>query len=125
MGLNTQTYPFERLDARRAVAYALDRNALNRAAAQVLEKFGGGATVAEESVVTCQILPLNTPGYAPYCPHMRPDSDVIGQWAGPDLSKARELVVRSGTEGAPVSVGMSPCMGPIAKVVVKTLRDLE
>ena len=63
LALNTATYPFNHLDARRAVAYALDRDELNRAWVQ-----GRSGRPAE---VTCQILPPNTPGYAPYCPYTR------------------------------------------------------
>ncbi len=125
LALNTQTYPFKNPDARRAVAYALDRDALNRAAAAFAtgEEIHG-AGLAEEPVVTCQILPPNTPGYAPYCPYTRPGSGVIGEWAGPDLSRATALVDRSGTKGAEVTIGMSPCLDPIAKLVTDTLIDL-
>jgi hypothetical protein len=43
---------------------------------------------------------------------------------GPDLSLAADLVERSGTKGAEVTIGMSPCLDPTAKVVTDTLRDL-
>ena len=49
---------------------------------------------------------------------------MVGQWVGPDLSRATELVERSGTKGAEVTIGMSPCLDPTAKVVADTLRDL-
>jgi peptide/nickel transport system substrate-binding protein len=124
LALNADTYPFKNLDARRAVAYALDRDALNRAWAETAKnQAGGSGSVAERPVVTCQILPPNTPGYAPYCPHTRP-AEVVGQWEGPDLSRASELVRRSGTAGAEVTIGMTPCLDPTAKVVAGTLRDL-
>jgi YVTN family beta-propeller protein len=125
LALNTRTYPFDHPDARRAVAYALDRDLLNRAWAETAEnQAGGSGSVAERPVVTCQILPPNTPGYAPYCPYTRP-AEVVGQWVGPDLSLATSLVDRSGTKGSNVTIGMSPCLDLIATVVSDTLRDLE
>lgn len=116
LALNAATYPFNSLDARRAVAYALDRAELNRAWVQGVEEGG-------QPEVTCQILPPNTPGYAPYCPYTSA-AEVVGEWAGPDLSRANALVEGSGTKGAQVTIGMSPCLDPIAKVVARTLRDL-
>jgi len=123
LALNTQTYPFDHDDARRAVAYALDREGLNRAWAATA-KLLPGFSLAEEPVVTCQLLPPNTPGYAPYCPFTRP-AEVLGEWAGPDLSRATALVDRSGTKGAEVTIGMSPCLDATAKLVAATLRDLR
>ena len=43
LALNTATYPFDHLDARRAVAYALDRDALNRAWAETAANQAGGS----------------------------------------------------------------------------------
>jgi YVTN family beta-propeller protein len=123
LSLNTATYPFENADARRAVAYALERGELVRAFGEVLA-ITGGADVAEEPVVTCQILPPNTPGYAPYCPYTRSGGEVAGTWVGPDLSLARQLVQRSGTAGAEVSIAMSPCLQSTAESVADTLRGL-
>ena len=123
VALNTATYPFENTDARRAVAYALERGELVRAWSDITA-ITGGATVAEEPVVTCQILPPNAPGYAPYCPFTRPGTEVTGQWVGPDPSLARRLVKRSGTAGAEVSIAMSPCLASLAASVADTLRGL-
>ena len=123
VALNTTTYPFENADARRAVAYALERGELVRAWSDTAA-ITGGATVAEEPVVTCQILPPNSPGYAPYCPYTRPGTEVTGQWVGPDPSLARRLVRRSGTAGAEVSIAMSPCLATVAASVADTLRGL-
>jgi peptide/nickel transport system substrate-binding protein len=124
LSLNTSRYPFDRTDARRAVAYALERGELSRAWAETAAGLAGGV-IGEETVVTCQILPPNTPGYAPYCPYTRPGAEVLGTWAGSDPSRARQLVQRSGTAGADVTIAMSPCLEPIAKKVAATLRDLE
>ena len=56
--LNTRVPPFDRLDVRRAMNFAVDRAAATNA--------WGGPNVAEP---TCQILPPNFPGYRPYCPY--------------------------------------------------------
>jgi peptide/nickel transport system substrate-binding protein len=88
---NVRVPPFNNLKARQAVNYATDRNAL--------VKLYGGTNVA---VPTCQVLPPNFPGYKPYCPYtVNPGS---GKWTGPDLAKAKQLVVESGTKGAAVKV---------------------
>ena len=85
----------------------------------------GGATSAEEPVVTCQILPPSTPGYAPYCPYTRPGAEVAGTWTGPDPSRARRLVRRSGTEGAKVTIGDDAVLGGRPREsVADTLRGL-
>jgi YVTN family beta-propeller protein len=123
VGLNTATAPFDNADARRALAYALEREELVRAFSETASIIGGADT-AEEPVVTCQILPPSTPGYAPYCPYSRSGSEVLETWAGPDLSLARQLVQRSGTEGAEVSIGMSPCLESTAESIADTLRGL-
>ena len=121
LGLNTASYPFDHADARRALAYALDRGALSRANLEI----PGGIGIPEETQVTCQILPPTFPAYAPYCPYTRAGAEVAGTWAGPDFSQARRLVQRSGTEGAKVLVAISPCLDATAKQVVATLRDLR
>lgn len=123
LALNTETYPFNNEDARRAVAFAIDRDELTRAWSETAEN-QAGAIVAEESAVSCQFLPPSTPGYAPYCPYTRSGAEVAGTWAGPDPSKAGQLVRRSGTAGAEVVVAMTPCLAAITEQVTTTLRDL-
>ena len=76
--LNTRVAPFDRRDARRAVALAIDREAVVAAA--------GGEHAAR---ATCHLLPPTYPGYRPDCPSM-------------DLAAARRLVAGSGTRGARV-----------------------
>jgi peptide/nickel transport system substrate-binding protein len=91
--LNTRVAPFNNLDARRAVNYAVDRRG-----AVAIE---GGPRAA--SLPACQILPPNFPVYRRYCPytaHPRPGRP----WGAPDLVKARRLVARSGTKGMRVTV---------------------
>jgi peptide/nickel transport system substrate-binding protein len=90
MSLDTQTPPFNNVDARRAVNYATDRAAII--------KIWGGPAAAKP---ICQILPPGFPGYVPYCPYSaQPD----GEWRAPDMAKARQLVAKSGTAGQTVKV---------------------
>jgi peptide/nickel transport system substrate-binding protein len=89
--LNTVTPPFDNLQAREAVAYAVDRGALVRLA--------GGEQSAQ---TTCQLLPPNLTGYRPYCPFTL-SPGVGGAWSAPNMAKARTLVRASGTAGARVS----------------------
>jgi peptide/nickel transport system substrate-binding protein len=88
--LNATKPPFNKLDARRAVAYAIDRGKLTKP-----DTFLG--------TLTCQFVPPNFPAFKPYCPFTVGD-DVNGKWAGPDLVAARESVRKSGTRGAKVVV---------------------
>jgi peptide/nickel transport system substrate-binding protein len=92
MALNVRVPPFDNLDARRAVNFAADRNAL--------VKIVGGPKLG---VPTCQILPPNFPGYKPYCPYTKNPSD-SGKWTAPDMAKAGQLVESSGTRGQKVAV---------------------
>jgi peptide/nickel transport system substrate-binding protein len=91
MALNTRTPPFNNLKARQAINYAADRSAY--------VKIAGGPSLA---VPTCQILPPNFPGYAPYCPYTAGSNHT--KWTGPDLAKAKQLVQQSGTAGMKVVV---------------------
>ncbi len=90
--LNTRVPPFDRLDARKAVNFAVDRAAATNA--------WGGPNTAQR---TCQILPPNFPGYRPYCPYTA-GSTTSGKWTAPDLTKAKALVARSGTRGMKVTL---------------------
>jgi peptide/nickel transport system substrate-binding protein len=87
---NTRIPPFNNLDARRAVNYATDRNA-------VIKVYGG----PKLAVPTCQVLPPNFPGYKPYCPYTTKPG---AAWTGPDMAKAKQLMKASHTAGAPVKV---------------------
>ena len=116
MTLNTASPPFDDADARRAVAYALDRGDLARLLTEI--------TGRSEFPVSCQVIPPNIPGYAPYCPFSGPGAETEGSWAGPDLSEARDLVRRSGTSGAQVVVAVAPFFEAVGERMVGTLRDL-
>ena len=87
MFLNATKPPFNNRDARRAVAYALDRRALT----SDRNIFAGP--------VTCQILPPDFAAYQPYCPFTLGGGD-DGKWTGPDPRTARDLVEKSGTRGS-------------------------
>ena len=87
--LNTRIGPFDNVLARRALNYAVDRDRLVRI-------YGRGFAQA-----TCQVMPPDLPGYAPYCPYtIRPVEE--GTYNGPDVRTARRLVAQSGTRGAKV-----------------------
>jgi peptide/nickel transport system substrate-binding protein len=70
--------------ARRAIAYAIDRDRLH----SILKS--GSSSLPTPS--TCQLLPTNFPGYRPYCPYTA------------DPARAQKLVHGSQSYGKPVSV---------------------
>lgn len=88
---NTRVPPFNNLDARLAVNYATDRNAL-------VKVYGGPRLAAP----TCQVLPPDFPGYLPYCPYTKNPSS--GKWTAPDMTKAKQLMAASHTKGQTVKV---------------------
>ncbi len=114
MSLNTKTPPLNDVRVRRAVNFAVDRDAM-------VTLFGGSGSP------TCQILPPALPGYVPHCPYTR---DPGPTWSAPDLAKAQELVDRSGTIGSRLIVWASRDALPLLPVVpvgryfVRVLDDL-
>lgn len=80
--LNVNLAPFDKPEARQALNWAIDRDAV--------VKMYGGANVAQPA---CTLLPPGIPGHADFC-----------DFPKPDLAKARELVQGSGTAGQEVSV---------------------
>ncbi|MDX6630161.1 MAG: peptide/nickel transport system substrate-binding protein, partial [Gaiellales bacterium] len=88
--LNTQEKPFNNQLAREAVNLAVDRSKL-------VQLFGG----PQRAAPTCQVLPPDYPGYAPYCPWT-----LGGQapWTAPDIPRARQLVEESGMAGTRVDI---------------------
>ncbi len=110
--LNTRVPPFNDINARRAVNYALDRNGLIGPA--------GGLDFVQPS---CQVLPPNFDGYQRYCPYtIDPKSD--GTYTGPDLAKARRLVASSGTKGQRVTVWILKSFAPYAAYLVSALNRI-
>jgi peptide/nickel transport system substrate-binding protein len=110
--LNTRVPPFNRLDARKAINFAVDRAAATNA--------WGGRSVAQ---LTCQILPPNFPGYRPYCPYTA-GSTKSGKWSAPDLTKARALVARSGTRGMRVTLWAWSAAKGFNGVALRVLKSL-
>jgi peptide/nickel transport system substrate-binding protein len=115
--VNTDRPPFDRPDARRALALAVDRQRLGHLFAVV-----NGDVV--DPPVTCQLLPPDQLGYVPYCPFTRGGGDPSGTWIGPDLAAARELVRSSGTDGVRVVVSVPAYLGPLGEEIAATLDDL-
>jgi YVTN family beta-propeller protein len=111
--LNTHTPPFDNVDVRRALNYAVDRTAF-----VALE---GGDAYAQ---ATCQFLPANFPGHHIYCPYTaragggRP-------WSAPDLPRARRLIARSHTRGMRITVLAGPqFFAAQARLIVTLLNGL-
>jgi peptide/nickel transport system substrate-binding protein len=112
--LNNRRPPFSNVHARRALAYALDR--------ERMVAHEGGTDIAG---ATCQLLPPGLPGYKPYCPFTA--GPQTGHWTAPDLARARAEVARSGTRGARVrmiTTDQTPDFGKHNLEAAATLRRL-
>lgn len=88
--MNTNLAPFDDVRVRRAVNYAIDRDA-------VVSLFGGSQLASP----ACQILPPGFPSYEAYCPYTQGESNT---WQAPDMEKAQALVDESGTAGQDVTI---------------------
>jgi peptide/nickel transport system substrate-binding protein len=111
MSLNTQVAPFKEVHVRRALNFAVDRRRVQR-------------LIGYDTTPTCQVMPPNFPGYAPYCPYSRSPG---GGWTAPDRTKAQSLVDRSGTAGMNVTVWsqVDPTFFPsVGHYFVGLLNDL-
>ena len=84
LALNTHLPPFDQLEPRQAVNWALDREAVAR-------RFGGPALATP----ACTLLPAGILGHRQDCQYAREP----GPGTGADLDRARALVSRSGTAG--------------------------
>jgi peptide/nickel transport system substrate-binding protein len=90
IALNVNIKPFNVPAAREAVNLAVDRDKL-------VQLFGG----PQRAAPTCQVLPPEYPGYAPYCPWTRGGK---APWTAPDIPRARQLVEQSGMAGTRVDI---------------------
>jgi peptide/nickel transport system substrate-binding protein len=105
--MNTNIPPFNNLQARQAVNFAIDRGAL-------VQLYGG----PKLAVPSCQVLPPGFPGHQDYCPYtVNPGTT----WSAPDLAKAKSLVAASGTAGQNVAVVVQE--DPVNKAVGEALQS--
>ena len=111
--MNSTMAPFDKVDVRKAVNYAIDRDRI--------ADLNGGRTVAR---VTCQLLPPGFPGYLPDCPYtLEPDNG--GRWKFADMAEAQRLVESSGTRGAHVELGPTwPSFNPSLDYLGTVLEEL-
>jgi peptide/nickel transport system substrate-binding protein len=110
MFMNTRIAPFDNPRVRRALAYAIDRNAVKE------DWFLLGN-------VTCQYIQPVSPGYRPYCPYTT--SPAGNQWQGANLAKAQALVKGLDPEGTKVTVWSWPIAAPGMQHVVDALKELR
>jgi len=112
MFFNVRRRPFDDIKVRQAINFAIDR-------ARVVELTGG----SEVGQPTCQFLPVNYPGYAPYCPFTARSGPGRG-WSAPDMERARGLVTASGRAGERVVVHMPDYQARLARYYAQLLDDL-
>jgi len=91
VGFDVLKPPFDDERVRQALNYAIDRD-------HMADLLGGPTTQR----TTCQLLPPNFQGYAPFCPYtLDPES---GVWSAPDLERARALIDDADAAGEKVTV---------------------
>ena len=110
--MNTTAPPFDDVNVRRAVNLAVDRR-------RVIELLGGPLS----DTVTCQVIPPNTAGFAPYCPYTV-NPNPAGTWTAPDVATARDLLAASGKLSQPVTVGSFGRFLGVGEYFVELLESL-
>jgi peptide/nickel transport system substrate-binding protein len=90
LAMNTNLAPFNNLQARQAVNWAVDRNS-------VVQLYGGKNLASP----VCTVLPPGFPGHVDFCDYTKGGGST---WTAPDLTKAKQLVQQSGTAGTKVGV---------------------
>ena len=111
MFLNATKPPFDDVDARRAVAYALDREHWRAAAASCPDRSPASSSRPD------------FPGLPAYCPFTL-GGGADGNWAGPDVATAEALVRSPGPEG-PRSCSSQALTSPFQHVARKVVRQLR
>jgi len=93
LAMNTNLPPFDNVQARQAVNWAVDRDA-------VVQLYGGKNLASP----ACTFLPPGFPGHVDFCDYTKDGGDT---WTAPDVDKAKQLVQESGTAGTKVGVVVS------------------
>lgn len=110
VALNTRIAPFNDARARRALALAIDRNAIV-------------ADWHAPTRIVCQFLLPGYVGYRPYCPYDRAPN-AAGEWHGADLVTAQRLVRESGTAQVPIVVHTPALEAAAFAHVVEALKTI-
>lgn len=108
--LNTRVAPFNNVNVRRALGYAIDRKA-------VADNWFAPATI------TCQFLPPDYPGYRPTCPYTTLSG--AHAWQGTNLPMALKLIQGLHPERTTVTVWAPPSARSGIQPVTDALRAMR
>jgi peptide/nickel transport system substrate-binding protein len=112
LAMNTNLPPFNNLQARQAINWAIDRSA-------VIRLYGG----PQLATPACTLLPPGIPGHLNFCDYTANGGSA---WTAPDMAKAKALVKASGTAGQSVGVVVQndPVNESIGEYVQSLLNQL-